>query len=66
MRPPRFAAPIGALVLVLTRPDRTRSVVDAVQDWGRRHSRTLILLVFGVAGIHLTVKGLVGLGVFGS
>ena len=62
----RFAAPIGVLVLVLTRPDRTRSVVDAVQEWGRRHSRTLILLVFGGVGIYLTVKGLVGLGVFGS
>jgi hypothetical protein len=62
----RFGAPIAALVLVLTRPDRTRSVLDAVQDWARRHSRTLILLVFGAAGIYLTVKGLVGLGAFGS
>jgi hypothetical protein len=62
----RFAAPIGALVLVLTRPDRTRSIVDAVQDWARRNSRTLILVVFGIAGIYLTVKGLVGLGAFGS
>jgi hypothetical protein len=62
----RFATPIAALVLVLTRSDHTRSVVDAVQDWARRHSRTLILLVFGAAGIYLTVKGLVGLGAFGS
>ena len=56
----RFAAPIAALVLVLTRPDGTRSVVDAVQDWTRRHSRTLILVVVGIAGIDPTVKGLVG------
>lgn len=62
----RFGAPIGALVLVLVRPDQTRSVVAAVQDWTRRHSRTLILLVFGVAGVYLTAKGLVGLGAFGS
>ena len=62
----RFATPIAALVLVLTRPDRTRSVVDAVQDWARRHSRTLILLLFGAAGLSLTVKGLVGVGAFGS
>ena len=62
----RFVAPIAALGLVLARPDRTRSVVDAVQAWTRRNSRTLILLVFGVAGIYLTVKGLVGLGAFGS
>jgi Sap-like sulfolipid-1-addressing protein len=57
----RFAAPIAALVLVLIRPDHTRSVVDAVQEWTRRNSRTLILVVFGVAGIYLTVKGLSGL-----
>jgi hypothetical protein len=62
----RFGAPIGALVLVLVRPDETRSVVGAVQDWTRRHSRTLILLVFGVAGVYLTAKGLVRLGAFGS
>jgi hypothetical protein len=57
----RFGAPIAAFVLVLTRPDRTRSVVDAVQDWTRRNSRTLILVVFGVGGVYLTVKGLVGI-----
>jgi hypothetical protein len=62
----RFATPIAALVLVLTRSDHTRSVVDAVQDWARRHSRTLILLVFGAAGIYLTIKGLVGVGAFAS
>jgi hypothetical protein len=57
----RFGAPIAALALVVARPDETRSVVDAVQDWARRHSRALILVVFGVAGIYLLVKGLVGL-----
>jgi hypothetical protein len=57
----RFATPIAALLLVLTRPDATRAVVESLQDWTRRNSRMLILVVFGVAGIYLTVKGLVEL-----
>jgi hypothetical protein len=57
----RFATPIAALVLVLTRPDSTRSTVQAIQDWTRRNSRLLILVVFGTAGVYLTVKGLIAL-----
>ncbi len=57
----RFATPIAALVLVLTRPDSTRSVVDGLQAWTRRNSRLLILVVFGAAGVYLTVKGFLGL-----
>jgi hypothetical protein len=57
----RFATPFAALALVIARPDATRSVVESLQDWTRRHSRLLILLVFGAVGIYLTVKGLLGL-----
>ncbi|HEY2224425.1 GAP family protein [Actinomycetospora sp.] len=57
----RFATPFAALGLVLARPDATRSVVESLQDWTRRNSRLLIVLVFGGLGIYLTVKGLVGL-----
>lgn len=57
----RFITPFAALGLVITRPDATRSVVDALQDWTRRNSRLLILVVFGAVGIYLTVKGLIGL-----
>ncbi len=57
----RFAVPIAALVLVVRGPDRTRTVIERVQAWTRRHRRALILGVFGVAGVYLTVKGVTGL-----
>lgn len=57
----RFALPLAALVLVVLRPDRTRAVVDGVQDWARRHRRGLVLGLFGAAGSYLTVKGVTGL-----
>jgi hypothetical protein len=57
----RFALPLAALVLVVLRPDRTRAVLEGVQEWGRRHRRVLVIALFGVAGVYLSVKGGVGL-----
>ena len=57
----RFAVPIAALVLVTLWPDRTRSVIRAVQDRVRRHRRGLVIGLCGVVGVYLAVKGLSGL-----
>lgn len=57
----RFAVPIAALVLVLRRPDHTRRAIEKAHAWGVRHKRILIVGVFGLAGIYLTIKGLLGL-----
>ncbi|MFI5607257.1 GAP family protein [Amycolatopsis sp. NPDC051903] len=57
----RFAVPVTALALLALRPETTRTVIDAIHDWAVRHSRPVITGVFGVVGIYLSVKGLVGL-----
>lgn len=57
----RFAVPIAALALVIFRPGATRTVVDAIYTLARRHSRPLIIGVFGTVGIYLSAKGLIGL-----
>lgn len=57
----RFAVPLAALVLVIRRPDHARRATDAVRAWGVRHKSTLIVGVFGLAGVYLTFKGLLGL-----
>ncbi|TCK24878.1 GAP family protein [Pseudonocardia endophytica] len=57
----RFAVPLAGLVLVVLGPDRTRAVIDGVQDWARRRRRVLLIGVSVVVGVYLTVKGVLGL-----
>ena len=56
----RFLVPLGALVVVLLDPARTRRLVDDVHAWGTRHSRHLAIALAAVVGLYLTVKGLPG------
>jgi hypothetical protein len=57
----RFAVPLAALLLVVTRPDRTLETVQGAHAWGRRNSKVLIAVAVGLVGIYLTGKGLAGL-----
>jgi hypothetical protein len=36
-------------------------VLENVQAWGRRHQRVLVIGLSGVAGVYLTIKGVLGL-----
>jgi hypothetical protein len=54
----RFLVPLGALVVVLVDPARTRRLVDDVHAWGTRHSRRLVIGLAAVVGLYLVVKGL--------
>lgn len=53
-----FAAAIAALAFFVARPDSTRSRVAALNAWGARHERRVLIVVFAVLGAYLIAKGL--------
>jgi hypothetical protein len=56
-----FALPLLALGLCVVRPAAARDAVGAVEQWGRRHSRTILLVVALGAGAALIVRGALNL-----
>ena len=52
-----FALPILALVICFLRPDSARAAVGAVEEWARRRSRTILLVVSFAVGTALVVRG---------
>jgi hypothetical protein len=56
-----FALPLIALGACIVRPAAARDAIGSVEQWSRRHSRTILLCVaFGV-GIALVVRGALSL-----
>ncbi len=62
----RFAVPVAAWLCASFDPVRTRRVTDRLHAWGVRNSRYLTIALAVVVGVYLTLKGLSGLGAFGS
>ncbi len=53
-----FAIPIAALVICIANPDLARTIVDAVLERTKRHSRAIVLTACAVVGVVLLVRGL--------
>jgi Sap, sulfolipid-1-addressing protein len=56
-----FAATIAAVVIFLLRPGVARRALARVDNWARRHARGVTVLVFGLAGSYLTIRGMTAL-----
>ncbi|ADB48901.1 GAP family protein [Conexibacter woesei] len=52
-----FGAAIGVLVRFVARPDDTRARVALLNSWAKRNGRSIVLVVFGVVGAYLVLKG---------
>jgi hypothetical protein len=53
-----FAATIAAVATFLLRPGIARRALAHVDTWARRHARRITVLVFGLVGSYLTIRGL--------
>jgi hypothetical protein len=56
-----FAATIAAVVIFLLRPGVARRALARVNNWARRHARVMTLLVFGLVGTYLAIRGMTAL-----
>jgi Sap, sulfolipid-1-addressing protein len=56
-----FAATIAAVVVFLFRPGVARRALARVDSWARRHARGVTVLVFGLAGSYLAIRGMTAL-----
>jgi Sap-like sulfolipid-1-addressing protein len=56
-----FAATIAAVATFLLRPGVARRALARVDSWARRHARGITVLVFGLAGSYLAIRGLTAL-----
>ena len=56
-----FAAAIAAVVIFLLRPGVARRALARVNDWARGHTRVITVLVFGLAGSYLAIRGMTAL-----
>jgi hypothetical protein len=56
-----FAATIAAVVTFLLRPGVARRALARVDNWARRHARGVTVLVFGLAGSYLAIRGMTAL-----
>jgi len=56
-----FAATIAAVAIFLLRPGIARRALAHVDTWARRHARRITLLVFGLVGSYLAIRGLTAL-----
>ena len=56
-----FGATIASVVIFLLRPGVARRALARVDGWARRHTRSITVLVFAVAGSYLTLRGVTGL-----
>jgi Sap, sulfolipid-1-addressing protein len=56
-----FAAAIAAVVIFLLRPGVAPRALSRVISWARRHARVTTVLVFGLAGSYLAIRGVAAL-----
>ena len=56
-----FASAIAAVVVFLLRPGVARRALAQVDNWARRHARVMTVLVFGLAGSYLAIRGMTAL-----
>ena len=56
-----FAMPVVALVLATRRPVELGAFIRRVTEWIWRHSREIMIAVFGLLGVYLIVRGVVDL-----
>jgi hypothetical protein len=56
-----FAIPLGALALVLRSPATATAFVDRLTAWARSHQDRLLVALFGILGIYLVAKGVLGI-----
>jgi Sap, sulfolipid-1-addressing protein len=56
-----FAVPLAALVLARRRPEDARDLIERINGWMRAHDEAILIVVFGLVGLFLVVKGVVGL-----
>jgi hypothetical protein len=56
-----FTLPLLALVTCIVRPAAARELVEAVRDWVRAHSRTILLATAFLVGPALVVRGVLNL-----
>jgi hypothetical protein len=56
-----FGAAIVSVVFFLVRPGGARRALARVNGWARRHSRSITVLAFAVAGSYLAIRGVAGL-----
>jgi hypothetical protein len=56
-----FAAAIAAVVTFLLRPGVAPRALSRVISWARRHARVTTVLVFGLAGCYLAIRGVTAL-----
>jgi hypothetical protein len=56
-----FAASIAAVVVFLLRPGAARRALARVDNWARRRARSITVLVFGLAGSYLAIRGMAAL-----
>ena len=56
-----FAAAIAAVVIFLLRPGVAPRALSRVISWARRHARVTTVLVFGLAGSYLAIRGVTAL-----
>ena len=56
-----FAAAIAAVVSLLLRPGVAPRAMARVYNWARRHARVTTVLVFGLAGSYLAIRGITAL-----
>ena len=56
-----FAAAIAAVVIFLLRPGGAPMALTHVISWTRSHARTTTVLLFGLAGAYLAVRGMTAL-----
>ena len=56
-----FAAAIAAVVIFLLRPGVAPRALSRVISWARSHARITTVLVFGLAGSYLAIRGMTAL-----
>ena len=53
--------PLGALAVCIVEPDVARGTISAIDDWTRRHTRQIVLVVSYALGIALIFRGVITL-----
>ena len=52
-----WAVPLGALALAIRRPEVSRRMLAAINDWARRHERLLVGTLSILVGLYFTTQG---------
>ena len=53
--------PLGALAVCIVEPDTARSIIQAIDDWTKRHTRQIVLCVAYGLGFALIIRGVITL-----